>query len=104
MIDIERLGRTLDRALSFFGDKEQQIKTCEELGELQAEIFKSLKGKADKEHITEEIVDVLVCVEYLKKIHDISDYELDNMFGKKVDRLIKLLDEEEKKRYPQPEY
>ena len=104
MIDYERLGRTLDRSLCFFGDKAQQIKVCEELGELQSEIFKSLKGKANVEAITEEIVDVLVCVEYLKKIHRIKDYDLDLMFEKKVNRLVNLLDKEEEKKYPKPEY
>lgn len=104
MIESERLGETLNKALQIFGREKQQIKTCEELGELQAEIFKILKGKGSFENLTEEIADVLICIEYIKKIHCIGEREIELMLEKKIERLICIIEEEERKRNPEPEY
>ena len=64
--------QVLNKALDFYGRREQEIKVCEELGELQQAVFKSLKGTPSKENLTEEIADVLITIEYIKKIHNIK--------------------------------
>ena len=46
------------KALNLFGPREELIKVCEELGELQAEVFKAVKVKSYLQKILEELADV----------------------------------------------
>lgn len=85
----------LNKALKVYGRREQEIKVCEELGELQREVFKSLKNKPDTAHITEEIADVLVCIEYLKKIHCIKSEDIEFVKNKKILRLLERVKSDE---------
>lgn len=49
----------------------------EELSELQKEISKALRDKADVNHITEEIADVEIVIEKLKKQFNIRDSNIE---------------------------
>lgn len=63
-----------ERARSHYGLKQQVIVAIEELSELQKELTKFLRLKADYDHIAEEIADVEICCEELKqyfKLHNI---------------------------------
>ena len=92
------------KALNLFGPREELIKVCEELGELQAEVFKSVKGKADRDNILEELADVYFVLGYIKEIYHISDEELDENMNSKVQDFEKVLKEKERSLYPEPEY
>lgn len=96
--------QVLNKALAFYGRREQEIKVCEELGELQQEVFKSLKGTPCKANLTEEIADVLITIEYLKKIHDIKDEDIEFLKNGKIIRLMEKIKADELKLYPEPEY
>jgi NTP pyrophosphatase (non-canonical NTP hydrolase) len=57
-IDHTVLGRALDK-----WDEEAQIfMAFEEMGELQTELSRLRRGRSDKEHVAEEIADVLIMV------------------------------------------
>ena len=92
------------KALNLFGPREELIKVCEELGELQAEVFKAVKGKENREKILEELADVYFVLGYIKEIYHISDEELDEKMKAKVQDFEKVLKEKERDIYPEPEY
>ena len=94
----------IKKSINLFGLREELIKVCEELGELQAEVFKSVKGKADREKILEELADVYFVLGYIQEIYHISDEELDEKMNAKIQDLEKVLKEKERDIYPEPEY
>lgn len=96
--------QVLNKALDFYGRREQEIKVCEELGELQQAVFKSLKGTPSKSNLTEEIADVLITVEYIKKIHNIKDEDIEFLKNGKIIRLMEKIKADEYNLYPEPEY
>lgn len=58
-------------------DIEDLVVAMEELSELQKEISKALRDKADINHITEEIADVEIVIEKLKKQFNISNSNIE---------------------------
>lgn len=59
----------------------------EELNELGQQISKVLRGKLDKSHLIEEVADVIIALQYIKQICDISETEIDNAIQYKIKRL-----------------
>lgn len=76
------------------GGRAQEIIWIEELGELQHEITKSLRGMLNKTHLVEEFADVLICLEQLKIKYNISDDELQEWIDYKYKRNCKRLEQE----------
>lgn len=64
----------------------QEIVWVEELGELQHEITKALRGMLNKPHLVEEFADVLICLEQLKIKYNISDEQLQEWIDYKYNR------------------
>ncbi|MCU9808349.1 hypothetical protein LEQ06_09335 [Paraclostridium sp. AKS46] len=58
-------------------DTEDLVVAMEELSELQKEISKALRDRADINNITEEIADVEIVIEKLKKQLNISNYNIE---------------------------
>lgn len=56
---------------------EDLVVAMEELSELQKEISKALRDNADINHITEEIADVEIVIEKLKKQFKISNSNIE---------------------------
>jgi hypothetical protein len=81
----------LDSALKQFGLEKQIIKCVEELSELQKELCKQLWGQGNLENIKEEIADVEIMIEQVKKGLDIGFYELEAVRVRKLNRLSKKL-------------
>lgn len=77
----------------------QEVIWVEELGELQHEITKSLRGMLSKTHLVEEFADVLICLEQLKIKYNISDSQLQEWIDYKYERNCKRLEKEEEKKY-----
>lgn len=63
--------------LRHYGESAQLLVAIEEMSELIKEIVKHLRGKGDKEHIAEELADVYVVLEYIKKIFGVSTKEIE---------------------------
>ena len=82
------------KAIATYGKTLQSIVAIEECSELQKEISKLLRGKGDKEHLTEEITDVLICIEQLQMMYDISLIDILKVKKQKIERLLKNLEKE----------
>lgn len=61
--------RVLAAAIRKYGPRGQLIVAAEELGELQKEIFKALRGMPRKAALAEEIADVEIMLRQLKMIY-----------------------------------
>ena len=64
----------------------KQVICMEEMAELTQQISKSLRGKRNKEHLTEEFGDVLIMLETLKTIHNLDDAEIQEWIDYKMTR------------------
>lgn len=84
-----------DQSQFLKGGRMQEIVWIEELGELQHEITKSLRGMPDKTHIVEEFADVLICLEQLKIKYNISDSQLQEWIDYKYNRNLNRLERKE---------
>lgn len=63
------------------------IIVMEELAELQQEISKYLRGKSDHLALVEECADVIMGLDYVKHICNITDEEINKAINVKIDRL-----------------
>lgn len=80
-----------NKAISTYGEKAQKLMAIEEMSELTKEICKDFRGKLDREHLIEEVADVLITLEQLTIIYEISDKEIMLMLEKKIERLKERL-------------
>lgn len=78
---------TVQKTIHRYGAEAQQIVAMEECSELIKEISKMLREKGDKRHLTEEIADVLICIENLQQIHLIPDVEIQGVIKRKQERI-----------------
>lgn len=77
----------LKRAIATFGEIAQKIMVLEETSELQKEVCKSLRGADNRDAIVEETADLLIMLEQLKIMHNITDEELEKVIEFKLNRL-----------------
>ena len=75
-------------SIQYFGKEMQSIVCMEELCELSQAISKELRGKSDKNHLTEEMADVMICLEILKQIYNVSDDEISTWIDFKQNRIV----------------
>lgn len=80
-----------NKAISTYGEKAQKLMAIEEMSELTKEICKDFRGKLNREHLVEELADVLITLEQLTIIYEISDKEIMLMLEKKIERLKERL-------------
>ncbi len=88
---------TLKRAIEHYGPQNQINQSIEELAELVVAINKYLRYPDDieaKQHVTEEIADVLIMIDQLKIILDIQDYEINCYRDYKTQRLERRMEDE----------
>ena len=85
--------KIIDLALYVYGDKQQLNQTNEELAELIVEVAKNIRGFNNRRNIIEEMADVLHCFEYLKKILNIHDEEIQDMLNYKLNRTYERIKE-----------
>lgn len=74
-----------------YGDQIMSTICMEECAELIQAISKSVRGKDVKESLTEEIADVLICIEALKYMHGIEDVDIATWVKRKHDREVERL-------------
>ena len=68
-----------------YGEK-QVVKAIEELSELEKELCKALIGKADQEHIAEEIADVYIMLEQMMLYFNIDLNKIIKIINLKLER------------------
>ena len=89
--------KTLKRAIEHYGADNQMKQAIEELAELIVAINKYTRYPDEietKQHVTEEIADVLIMIDQLKIILDIQDYEINCYRDYKLHRLERRMNNE----------
>ena len=84
----------LKKAIATYGPTLQQVVAMEELAELQKELSKMIRGKGSIINLVEEIADVLIMIDQLKIIHEISDQEIEDEINFKLLRTNERLQQE----------
>ena len=79
------------QSIDFYGEDIQSTVCMEECAELIQAISKQKRGKSDKEHLTEEIADVLICIKLLQSIYDIPDGHIADWIISKQARMLERI-------------
>ena len=94
MMTYREVFNTYNKAIELYGEKAQKLMAIEEMSELTKEICKDFRGKMDREHLIEEMADVLITIEQLTIIYEISDVAIFNACYKKIERLKERLEKQ----------
>ena len=92
---IEVNSYVVKRTIEHYGKDLQSTVCMEECAELIQAISKEKRGKSDKEHLSEEIADVIICIEMLKEIYSISDDMISEWIQIKEARIIERIKQNE---------
>ena len=79
--------RIISDSINHYGVNLQTTVCMEELAELIQAISKEKRGKSDKNHLAEEMADVLICIEILEQVYSVTDAELQEWIDKKQGRI-----------------
>ena len=79
------------KSIEHYGKDVQSTVCMEECAELIQAISKEKRGKSDKDHLAEEIADVIICIEMLKQIYNINEDEIYSWVITKQERTIKRI-------------
>ena len=82
----QRLNEINTRAILHYGIEKQSVVCMEELAELAQQISKQLRGKGDKNHLTEEMADVYICLDMLMKMYNVDTEQLEDEIWRKLAR------------------
>lgn len=63
----------------------------EECAELIQAISKAKRGKLDKDNLTEEIADVMICMDWLIDVYEINILDIKEWLDKKRNRIVTRL-------------
>ena len=83
---------TYKQAIDLYSEKAQKLMAIEEMSELTKEICKDFRGKLNREHLIEEIVDVIITIDQLMMMYEISGDEIEQMRERKFERLKERLE------------
>ena len=92
MMTYREVFNTYNKAIELYGEKAQKLMAIEEMSELTKEICKDFRGKLDREHLIEEIVDVIITIDQLMMMYEISGDEMEQMRERKFERLKERLE------------
>ena len=81
----------VQQSIEHYGKDVQSTVCMEECSELIQAISKEKRGKSDKDHLAEEIADVIICIEMLKQIYNIAEDEIYSWVITKQERTIKRI-------------
>nr|DAF49814.1 MAG TPA: nucleoside triphosphate pyrophosphohydrolase [Myoviridae sp. ctBbR2] len=81
-------------SIDHYGKTVQSVVCMEECCELAQAISKEMRGKPDKQHLTEEMADVLICIEMLKQMYGISNDDIERWVAIKQYRTVKRIEDE----------
>lgn len=74
-------------SIVYYGKDAQSTVCMEECAELIQAISKEKRGKSDKNHLEEEMADVLISIALLKEIYEVSNEQINNWIDKKQKRI-----------------
>ena len=78
-------------SIVYYGKDAQSTVCMEECAELIQAISKEKRGKSNKDHLAEEMADVLISIEILKEIYDVSNEQINEWIDKKQKRIRLLM-------------
>ena len=81
----------VQRSIEHYGKDVQSTVCMEECAELIQAISKEKRGKPDKSNLAEEMADVIICIEMLKQIYNITEDEIYSWVIAKQERTIKRI-------------
>lgn len=87
MMNYQEIIDIYKQAIDLYGEKAQKLMAIEEMAELTKEICKDFRGKMDREHLIEEMADVLITMDQLMIMYEISVDEFQQMRERKIERL-----------------
>lgn len=90
--------KIMKKAIKKYGVEKQLLICIEELSELIQAITKMERYPNDetrKNGLTEELTDVLICLDYLALIYEIDESKIDEIWSKKLKRLKERMKNEE---------
>lgn len=90
--------KIMKKAIKKYGVEKQLLICIEELSELIQAITKMERYPNDetrKNDLTEELTDVLICLDYLALIYEIDEAKIDEIWSKKLKRLKERMKNEE---------
>ena len=79
------------KSIEHYGKDVQSTVCMEECAELIQAISKEKRGKSDKDHLAEEMADVIICIEMLEQIYNITEDEIYSWVIIKQERTIKRI-------------
>ena len=92
MMNYQEVTDTYKQAIETYGVRAQKLMAIEEMSELTKEICKDFRGKLNREHLIEEIVDVIITIDQLMMMYEISGDEIEQMRERKFERLKERLE------------
>lgn len=92
-LDEERKAK-ISQILKNYGEKAEKGKAIEEMSELSDEIFKDILGELDRDHLIEELADVIITLEHVINIYNITEDEVLEKIDYKLDRQFNRMEEE----------
>lgn len=81
----------VQRSIEHYGKDVQSTVCMEECAELIQAISKEKRGNSDKDRLAEEMADVIICIEMLKQIYNITDDEIYSWVITKQERTIERI-------------
>ena len=81
--------RIIDKSIKHYGEEIQSTVCMEECAELIQVISKAKRGKINQNNMIEEIADVLICIEMLKQIYNITDPQIEDWAEWKQKRILR---------------
>ena len=78
----------VSKSLDTYGNGIQLVVCMEELSELTQAISKEIRGKDNRNNLVEEMADVLICIEILKQVFEITDEDIDSWIKYKQERKL----------------
>ena len=84
----------VQRSIEHYGKDVQSTVCMEECAELIQAISKEKRGKSDKEHLAEEMADVIICIEMLKQINNINEDEIYSWVINKQERIMRRIEKD----------
>lgn len=88
---------TINKSINHYGAEIQSTVCMEECAELIQAVSKMIRkndelSEDDYDHLAEEIADVLICIEILKQIYDVSDHFIEDWVERKQKRMINRME------------
>lgn len=93
-MNYQEVTDTYKQAIETYGVRMQKLMAIEEMSELTKEICKDFRGLLDREHLIEEMADVLIMLDQMLLLYKISGEEVGLMRIKKVERLKERLEKQ----------